>query len=94
MIDRLASITGLELWDWFGQDVRPDLERLAALRPFDPDGLKDLAWVVPITGPTVRFDYKTGLWAPIPSIDERLARDYPLGLPVDLEGIRMPVPPV
>lgn len=90
VIDRLASVTAAELWEWFGRGVSPPVETgWSALRPFDAAGLHDLASVVLNTGPTVKFDYKTGRWAALPMPAEQLREQHPRGWPIDLTGIRL-----
>lgn len=89
VIDRLAAITGEELWTWFGASSAPEGAELGQLRPFDAAGLHDLASVVSITGPTVKFDYKTGRWAALPQPDAQIREQNPQGWPVDLSGIQL-----
>lgn len=89
VIDRLSAITGEELWTWFGTGPAPEGAELGELRPFDAAGLHDLASVVSITGPTVKFDYKTGRWAALPQPHAQIREQSPQGWPVDLSGIRL-----
>lgn len=89
VINRLAAITGAELWAWFGTGAAPDGERLSELRPFDAAGLRDLASIVGNTGPTMKFDYKTGRWVALPQPSAQMRDESPRGWPVDLTGIRL-----
>lgn len=89
VINRLAAITGAELWAWYGTGPAPDGARLGDLRPFDAAGLRDLASIVGNTGPTVKFDYKTGRWVALPQPNAQIRDQSPRGWAVDLTGIRL-----
>jgi hypothetical protein len=89
VIDHLTAMTGAELWDRFGTGPSPDRGQLAALRPFAASELRDLDTVVGTTGPTVKFDHKTGRWAALPPLDPPWPQQHPYGWEVDLAGIRM-----
>jgi len=82
VINHLAAITGADLWGWFASGAMP--ERLAALTPFVASELRDLSSAVGRTGPTVKFDYKTGRWAALPVVDDAVPNDWH----VDLTGVR------
>ena len=88
VIDRLAKITGAEMWAWFGTGPMPDDAGFAQLRPFDDAGLRELASVVAMTGPTVKFDHSRGRWAALPQT-EQTRRQSPQGWLVDLAGTRL-----
>jgi hypothetical protein len=89
VLDRLAGITCAELWAWFGIGAAPSEARLQEMRPFDAAGLRQLARVVNITGPIVKFDYKSGRWIALPQPNQRLPAESPRGWPTDLAGIRL-----
>jgi hypothetical protein len=89
VIERLAAITGEEVWRWFGTGPTPAGARLGDLRLFDAAGLRDLASVLNITGPIVKFDYRTGHWASLPQVDDQIREENPQGLPVDLTEYRL-----
>ena len=89
VLDRLAAITGAELWAWFGTGAAPDEALLSELLPFDAAGLRDLAPIVAMTGPTVKFDYRTGCWVALPQPNAQMREQSPGGWPVDLTGIRL-----
>lgn len=89
VIDRLAGITGEELWTWFGTGSAPEGTGFSQLRPFNAAGLHELASVVTNTGPVVKFDYITGRWAALPQPDSQVREQYPQGFRLDLSGIRL-----
>ncbi len=89
VIARLGAVTGHQLWGWFGTGEEPEPALLGQLRPFDVDGLRDLSSVVANTGPTVKFDYRTGRWAALPQPDASVRAEHPHGWQLDLDGIRL-----
>lgn len=89
VVDRLAALTGADLWGWFGGPDVPPVGALADLRPFDGAGLRALAPVVAITGPTVKVDHRTGCWAALPPPDDRARASHPRGWPLDLAEVRV-----
>lgn len=88
VVDRLAAVTGAELWEWFGDGGEPPPgSEWADLLPFDASGLHLLASVVADTGPTVKFDVRSGRWATLPALGDQRT-EHPLGWPIDLTGTR------
>jgi hypothetical protein len=62
---------------------------LEALHPFNASDLRQLDGVVGMTGPTVKFDYKTGRWAALPPLDQHMPKQQPNGWEIKLAGVRM-----
>ncbi|GAA1185160.1 hypothetical protein GCM10009584_28960 [Ornithinimicrobium humiphilum] len=88
VIERLATVTLHDLWQWFGPSASALPEALLSQQPFDRTGLHHLASVVAVTGPTVKFDYRAGRWAALPVLDDQIPVTHPEGIPVGLGNYR------
>lgn len=73
VIGALSRVTFADLDRWFGTPS-PTGHPAAQLRPFVADGLAMLDGLVRRSGPSVRYDYRTGRTVMVPPLRERVER--------------------